>query len=123
MLFKSKKKPGMDLLPDEVRKKLPPLYSQEELGGKAIAHVKFFTPDSNWTWYGLCGEPVFTESQTEIDYRFFGLVFGHEKEFGYFLLSELEEVRGPLGLPIERDLWWKPKQLVEIAPEMFQGGD
>jgi hypothetical protein len=25
-----------------------------------------------------------------------------------------------MGLPIERDLWWKPKTLEEIAPEMFR---
>jgi hypothetical protein len=36
------------------------------------------------------------------------------------MLSELESVNGPMGLPIERDLWWKPKTLEEIAPEMFQ---
>ena len=36
------------------------------------------------------------------------------------MLSELESVRGPMGLPIERDLWWKPKTLAEVAPEMFK---
>ena len=60
------------------------------------------------------------ESQNEVDYKFFGLVFGHERELGYVLLSELEEVRGPMGLPIERDLHFKPKTLAEIAPEMFK---
>ena len=63
------------------------------------------------------------ESKNEVDYKYFGLVFGHEREFGYFLLSELEEVCGPMGLPIERDLHWQPKTLEEIAPEMFKGGD
>jgi len=53
-------------------------------------------------------------------FKFFGLVEGHEKELGYVLLSELEEVRGPMGLPIERDLYFKPKTLEEIAPEMFR---
>jgi hypothetical protein len=47
-------------------------------------------------------------------------VDGLVKELGYFSLSELEEVRGPLGLPIERDLYWQPKTLIEIAPEMFR---
>ena len=56
----------------------------------------------------------------EVDYQFFGLVDGHERELGYFVLSELEEVRGPMGLPIERDLYWQPKTLAEIAPEMFK---
>ena len=101
---------GMKLLTKEIRKKVPPLYSQEELAGKAVAHVKFFTPDSSWTWYA-----------TEFDGEdiFFGLADGHVKELGYFSLKELQSVRGPYGLPIERDLYWEPKKLEEIAPELF----
>jgi hypothetical protein len=101
----------MKLLTQEIRKKLPALYSQEDKGGKAIALVKFFTPDSNWTWYA-----------TEFDGEdtFFGLVDGFEKELGYFSLKELESVRGSMGLPIERDLYWQPKMLQDIAPELFK---
>ena len=40
----------MKLLTKELRKKLPPLYSQESLGGDAIAHAKFFTPDAAWNF-------------------------------------------------------------------------
>ena len=101
----------MKLMTAAIRKQLPPLYSQEERAGKAVARVKFFTPDSSWTWYA-----------TEFDGQdtFFGLVDGHEKELGYFSLAELHKVRGPLGLPIERDLHWQPKSLEEIAPELFE---
>ena len=101
---------GMKLLTQEIRKKLPPLYSQDGKGGKAIAYVKFFTPDSGFTFWA-----------TEFDGKdtFFGLVDGHCKELGYFSLSELESIRGPMGLPIERDLYWQPKTLEEIAPELF----
>ena len=100
----------MQLMTQELRKKVPPLYSQEHLGSKAVAVVKFFTPDSSWTWYGVSwdGKDIF-----------FGLVDGLEKELGYFSLSELKKVRGALGLPIERDLYWQPKTLEEIAPELF----
>ena len=118
---------GMKLLTKEIRKKLPPLYSQDGKGSKAIAHVKYFTPDANWTWHSIEGEPVLDESGKEVDFRFFGLVDGHCKELGYFVLSELESARGPMGLPIERDMYWQPKTLEEIAPEMFEeserGGD
>jgi hypothetical protein len=109
---------GMKLLTKEIRKKLPPLYSQDGKGGKAIAYAKYFSPDSSYTFFA-----------TEFDGKdtFFGLVDGNYKELGYFSLSELESVRGPMGLPIERDLYWQPKTLEEIAPEMFrdekQGGD
>ena len=118
---------GMKLLPKEIRETLPPLYSQDGKGGKTIAYVKYFTPSSNWSWYGCEGEVVVDDHQNETDYKFFGLVEGFERELGYFLLSELEEVRGPMGLQIERDLYWQPKTLAEIAPEMFNdtenGGD
>jgi len=113
---------GMKLLPKEIREILPPLYSQDGKGGKAVVYAKYFTPSSSWTWLATEGEPVLDESGKEVDFKFFGLVEGHEKELGYFVLSELEEVRGPMGLPIERDLHFKPKMLEEIAPEMF-GGD
>ena len=101
----------MKLLTQEVKTKLPPLYSQEDKGGKAIAHVKFFTPDSNWTWWA-----------TEFDGEdtFFGLAIGFEIELGYFSLAELEEARGPLGLPIERDLHFDPKSLGELKQEYEQ---
>ena len=111
---------GMKLLPKEIREQLPPLYAQDGKGGKAVVYTKYFTPSAGWTWLVTEGEPVLDESQNEVDFKFFGLVFGHEREFGYFLLSELEEVRGPMGLPIERDLYFKPKTLEEIAPEMFR---
>ena len=103
----------MQLMTKEIRKKLPPLYSQEKLGGKAVAIVKYFTPSSSWTWWATEGSP---EGE---DFIFFGLVDGLEKELGYFSLSELKKVRGSLGLPIERDLYWRPKTLEEIAPELF----
>ena len=100
----------MKLLTQEIRKKLPPLYSQEDKGSEAIAYLKMFVPDGQFTWYA---------TEYDGDDTFFGLVDGFEKELGYFSLSELQSVRGRLGLPIERDLYFKPKTLAEIAPELF----
>ena len=45
---------------------------------------------------------------------FFGLVVGQETELGYFSLSEMQSIRGPGGLGIERDLYWTPKTLAQI---------
>ena len=95
----------MILLPEDIKKELPALYANEELGLDALARVKFFTPDSNWTWYA---------SEFDGEDTFFGLVIGFMAEFGYFTLSELEEARGPLGLPIERDEHFEPKPLREL---------
>lgn len=91
----------MKLLTAEIREKLPPLYSQENNADPTI-WVKFFTPDSSWTWYA-------TEGGVEgRDFLFFGYVVGFEPEWGYFALSELQSIRGKLGLPIERDRHFKP---------------
>ncbi len=95
----------MKLLTKEILGKLPKLYTQEEKGLDAVAIVKFFTPDSNWTWYA---------TEFDGDDLFFGLVDGFEKEIGYFRLSELQSVKGALGLPIERDMYFKPKTLREL---------
>jgi hypothetical protein len=59
---------GSHYLTRPSRDRSPELYSGEEQGMNAKAHVKFFTPDSNWTWYAseFDGEDVF-----------FGLVIGH----------------------------------------------
>ena len=105
---------GMKLLTQELLNKIPPLYAQDGKGGQSIVYTKYFTPDSSWTWY-------ITEYDGED--TFFGLVDGHCKELGYFSLSELEELTGPMGLPIERDLHFTPQTLQEIAPELFTEQD
>ena len=105
----------MKLLTKELRKKLPPIGSTDGAGEEAIAQVKFFTPDSSWTWYAVEGGPVLDEEGNEVDYELFGLVYGQEREMGYFLLSELESVKGPLGLAIERDLYFTPRPLSECG--------
>jgi len=98
-----------EFFPPEVAKSLPPLYSQDRLGEDAIVHVKFFTPDSSWTWYVTEYDP---------DERiFFGLVVGIEVELGYFSLDELKSTVGPMGLHIERDIFWKSKTIAEVRKE------
>ena len=51
------------------------LYEQDSKGLNAIAYVKFFTPDSSWSWYA-----------TEFDGNdiFFGLADGFDKELGRY---------------------------------------
>ena len=101
------------LLPDDIKAQLPGLYENEDLGLAALARVKFFTPDSNWTWYA---------SEFDGEDIFFGLVIGHVAELGYFSLTELATIRGPLGLPIERDLHFNPKPLQELRDHYEQEG-
>jgi hypothetical protein len=97
----------MELLPDEIRKTLPPLYAQEHEKDPMV-YVKFFHPMSHWTWYATEG------SQEDEDFIFFGWVYGDFPELGYFSLTELESVKDPIGLGIERDLYFTPTRLSEV---------
>ena len=100
----------MKLLTKEIEKKLPKLYSQEHVEDP-ICNLKFFTPDSSFTWY-----IIEREKQPDGDYLFFTKTISHmcpEGELGYVTLKELESVRGPLGLPIERDTFFDSKPLSE----------
>jgi hypothetical protein len=99
---------GHKLLDEETKGRLPPLYSGEDLGLEAVAQVKFFTPDSGWSWFA---------SEFDGEDLFFGLVVGQEIELGYWSLSELREARGPLGLLVERDLYFEPTSLKELKAQ------
>ena len=97
----------MTLLPKEIEETLPPLYATEKIAtAEKIIKIKFFTPDSSWSWY-----VVEWDKEEKI---FFGYIQGHYGELGYFSLEELEEVRGPLGLKIERDLHFKEQPFGNI---------
>jgi hypothetical protein len=97
----------IQLLTQELRASLPPLYGQD--GNKnPFVHAKFFTPDAGWTWLITEGSP---EGE---DFIFFGYVIGLEEEWGYISLAELESARGPLKLPLERDLYFESGPWSEV---------
>lgn len=98
----------MKLLTEEIKRQLPKLYSQEQVEDP-ICILKFFTPDSSWTWYIIEG------SEQEFgDWMFFAKVISDicpEGELGYVMLSELVQIRGALGMEVERDLYFTPMPL------------
>lgn len=100
----------MMLLTKQLRRQLPKLHGQESKGLDAIIYVKFFTPDAHWTWFA-----------TEFDGKdtFFGFVQGDFPELGYFSLSELQQIRGRLGLPVERDRYFTPKTLRQVMEKPY----
>ena len=95
-----------DYLPDWMA---IPFIKATERQENPLAVVKLFHPTSSWTWYVV-------ESDGEDEC--FGLVDGFEVELGYFSLSELRQVTGPLGLRIERDLWFKPTPLRDLQQKL-----
>ena len=81
--------------------------------GKADADflpvVKLFTPDANCTW-------LLTELDPEEPDTAFGLCdFGFgSPELGSVRISEMESVRGALGLPVERDLHFQAVHTLSV---------
>ena len=83
----------LKLLTKELRGKLPPIYTNEgKKEDEVKVIIKFFYPFSSWAWYVTEGEPITNERGKEEDFLFFGLVWGLEKELGYFSLSDLQSV-------------------------------
>lgn len=105
----------MKLMPKSVAKALEkhPLYSTIN-GSDAEVIVRYFNPCGTGTW-------LITEGslQENGDWLLYGcaLVNSDLWEWGYFLLSELESVRLPFGLRIERDLYLTPG--TTVIKEMF----
>jgi len=73
--------------------------------------VKLFTPDAGCTW-------LLTELDPDEDIAFglcdLGIGF---PELGYVSLTELQQVRGKIGLPIERDLHFTASQTLSQYAE------
>jgi len=87
-----------------------------ETGESQVPAVKFFCPWGAATW--LISE-IKEHANGEVE--MFGLCdLGHgSPELGYVLLSELDSLKGPFGLTIERDLYFdaNDKTLTEYADE------
>ncbi|WP_375724119.1 DUF2958 domain-containing protein [Arcobacter sp. KX21116] len=97
------------LISETLLKDIPDLYETER-ALNPMCQVKLFTPDSQWTWYII---EISKEDKTTC----YGYVKGLECELGYFSLQELEAIKGPLGLPIERDLFFEPTALSKIKEQ------
>jgi len=103
----------MKLMTKEIESRFKQLGEQDDAGDAAIVVAKFFNPVGSWTWYAISYD---LESRI-----FFGFVHGFEDEFGSFSLDELESVKGPLGLGIERDRGWKEKTIGEVKTLVESG--
>lgn len=77
-----------------------PLYSQDGKSMEATVVVKYFNPCGAGTWLITEGEKM-----ENGDWEFFGYCHMHEWEWGYVWLSQLESIKTPMGLGIERDLY------------------
>ena len=74
--------------------------------------VKLFTPDAGCTW-------LLSELDPDDPDCAFGLcdLGMGMPELGYVSIAELKSVRGRLGLPVERDIWFRPAKTVSAYAE------
>lgn len=82
------------------------LGSQDEKGMEADVVVKYFNPFGAGTWLITEGE-----KQEDGDWLLFGYCHIFEWEWGYVMLSELENIQLPFGLTIEREMYVTGKQV------------
>jgi hypothetical protein len=100
----------MILIPDDIRARLL-ANGAAEREDDHIPVVKLFSPSGAATW-------IITEMMADGD-TLFGLAdlgFGCP-ELGYVSLAEIESVKGPLGLCIERDLYFTPHFPLSVYAE------
>lgn len=82
--------------------------------------IKLFTPWTGCTW--LLSEITETTDTDAILFGLCDLGMG-EPELGYVSLAELQEIKGPFGLRIERDKWFTAdKTLNEYARDAREKG-
>lgn len=93
----------MKLMTKELEQELSkhPFCSTEGQGYDAECVVKYFSPCSSFTLFVIEGE-----KQENGDWLLFGYGGNNDEnnEWGYTLLSDLEKIKLPFGLTIERDL-------------------
>lgn len=97
----------MVLIPQSLKNRIPKLRETEQEEDPMI-WVKLFFPDFSWSWYII---------EYDGDDLCFGWVDGDFPELGYFRLSELYMARGKLGLPIERDRFFRPVRLTAVQAQ------
>ena len=98
----------MDLLPEDLRARLPPLSAIDEMDEPFIV-AHYMLPGTEFAWWVIAGEPQ------EDDFVFFGFVSGLN-HFRYFRLSELERKRGPSGERMALDEDFTEGGLSDVVP-------
>ena len=92
----------MKLLTESIKNKLIDNHNKQDGTKEFKAVVKLFNPSGIGTW--------FLSELNPKDNTAFGLCCLQEEEVGYVSLEELKSLKTPLGLGIERDLYFKPNK-------------
>ena len=88
---------------------------QYDLGSdmKQKVVAKYFDPVGSWKWFLM-------NMDKDGDYCW-GIVEGNEVEMGSFSMRELEDMKRPFGLGIERDTSFKPIRAKDVWDRLNRG--
>jgi len=99
----------MQLMTKELEKRFAEVGRQEDEKDPLII-AKFFNPSGAGTWFASEYNP-----EERIFFGYASIHGDHNDEWGYFSLSELENVKlPPFGLGVERDLHFGEKKASEV---------
>ncbi|MFC5044104.1 DUF2958 domain-containing protein [Aquimarina hainanensis] len=99
----------MKLITPELEARFAEVGDQSDIENPIII-AKFFDPVGSGTWYA-----TEYDKETKICH---GYVTGFANdEWGSFSIDELESIKRPLGLRIERDLYCKEQTFDELFPK------
>jgi len=96
----------MRLMTDALIKRLAQLGDQDVPDPIIAAH--FFDPCGSADWYVTAYYP-----EDNVIFGWAEIVPGMG-EWGYTSVAELQSIKGPLGIGIERDLYWKERKASEV---------
>ena len=100
----------MPLLDDELRARLPPLFSQEA-EPEPYVYARLTLPGTSLNWYVIEGEGSGTDFTLSCVF-----VGTEEYSFGHFLESFLELFRGPNGETVALDHAFIEGRLTDVVP-------
>ena len=104
----------MKLLTKALIKQLPTLEETAELTTEEqFAYVKFFNPLGNHQWFLTAYEP-----EQNLAFGYVNLNDPQMAEFGYISIQEIEEIKLPFGMGIERDRGFSKTPLNEVIDKV-----
>ena len=106
----------MTLINKTAKAELPEMMSQEDIEDPMVP-VRLFCPSNYAAWYLIEYSAVTPSGMTRMAFALCDLGLGYP-ELGEVSIEELESIRGPLGLGIERDLCWTRKPLSAVQAEL-----
>lgn len=108
----------MKLFTKAILNKLPTLDESAQLSiSEQKVWMKLFNPCGVGTWYITALDPETNEA-----FGFVNLGNSQFAELGYININELQSIKLPLGMKIERDIHFDPMPLQEVMDTVKGGG-